>query len=167
MVTIEGVRGNKLIFTVPLPDREPVFMVAELSPIYGVIVVDAEKLHKLWKNEPNSIHGEQSHGNSDSWKNDRKYVYADVGFSAGYDNPVPLPEVGYWADYPCISFVDGVTRTIWLLSKGCKSFPIMCEIENAQELHKVVSVFGTELITCNNQMTGVEEDSASILLRGK
>lgn len=149
MVKIERVtnRPDHLVFTVPLEDGKVVYMKTDLSPIYGVVIVDAEKFLELWRAEPSSIHRDQSHGNINTWKKDEKYPNAEGGFSLGYGDPVPLAEIGFWPTVPCISLVNGVTRTIWLLSKGCKSFPVCCAIKEAADLFREVGSSGTELIT--------------------
>ncbi len=138
---------RRLIFSVPLGDGEVVYMKTDLTSFYGIVIVDAQEFLRLWRAEPNSIHFDQSHGNVETWKADKKYKYADGGFASGSLNPVPLAEVGFWPTVPCISFVDGVTRTIWLLSKGCKSFPVHCAINEAASLFREVGAPGTELIT--------------------
>jgi hypothetical protein len=163
--TVEDTWGNKfIVFTVPLPNREPVFMSLKVTPYNndkrGVVIVDAEKFLRLWRNEPYSVHGTEAHGNPQTWPKDRKYAAAEKGFSYGQDNPVPLAYVSYGVEtrtvvsykflwfgraerreqFSYVAFTNGITRTIWLLTQGCKHFPVECEMPGACALHRVASV---------------------------
>jgi hypothetical protein len=89
------------------------------------------------------------------------------GFSYGIDNPVPLAFVSHgtatrtnvshkflWfgkqellEQFHYVGFTNGVTRTIWLLSQGCKAFPIECEMPGAIELHRIAAIPGTPFYT--------------------
>lgn len=132
----------------------------------AVVHVNAEKFLELWSANPYNTSEVRrlASGNPSIWRSDRKFAHAEDGFSHGYDNPVPLAEVGCWAqkhtDRPrriflglfgshsnseervihCVGFTNGITRTIWLLANGCQEFPIECEIEGAKLLHKLVGV---------------------------
>lgn len=164
--------GNQLVvFTVPLPDRPPVFMSMKVTEYNndktGIVIVDSEKFLELWRNEPFSIHSTEANGNPQTWPNDYKYEYAVEGFSFGYDNPVPLAYVSHstatrilvsykflWLgktehheQYHYVSFTNGITRTIWLLTQGCTAFPIACEMPGARELYRVAAAPNTHFYT--------------------
>jgi hypothetical protein len=160
-----------IIFSVPLPNKPPVFMAAEVTAYKngkrGVVIVDAQKFLQLWRNDPYNVHREQAFGNPQTWPKDRKYPGAEKVFSYGYDSPVPLAYVSHRLHTRTIvsykflrfgrrehkeqchyvSFTDGVTRTIWLLSQECNSFPIECEMPGAEELHRVASAPGACFFT--------------------
>lgn len=172
LTSVVDYSGTKLIiFSVPLPNKPPVFMAAEVSAYNndkrGVVIVDADKFLQLWRDEPHSVHHEQAYGSPQTWPKDRKYLDAEKGFSYGYDNPVPLANVSHglytriivshkflWfgrkehrEQFDYVAFTNGVTRTIWLLSQGCKAFPVECEMPDTKEFHRVASVPGTNFFT--------------------
>ena len=133
----------------------------------GVVIVDAEKFLKLWGADPYGVHHEVSHGSPQTWPNDRKYSDAEKGFSFGLANPVPLAVVsGATAvktsisykflffgrnvrrvNIPYVTFTNGITRTIWLLTQGCKAFPVECRMPEARELYRIAAAPGTNFFT--------------------
>ena len=133
----------------------------------GVVIVDARKFLQLWRADPYKTHQETAQGNPHTWRQDRKFNDAADGFSYGFKNPVPLAEVGYaevkilsvsskflWfgrkehiRHVRFVSFINGITRTIWLLSHGCEAFPVECPLPEAIKLYRAVSVVGTRLFT--------------------
>lgn len=174
MVTVcaaESNWGKKFtIFEVPLQNRPPVFMsVKEIScdnKKNGVVIVDSEKFLDLWRKDIYSGHQGLSHGNPQTWINDKKYPEQAKYFSFGRDNPVPLAlvscEIGtrpivannisFGRDerkeqFRYVTFTNGITRTIWLLTNGCEAFPIECEMPRAKYLHQIAAVPGTDLFT--------------------
>ncbi|HYD81584.1 MAG TPA: hypothetical protein VEC06_17410 [Paucimonas sp.] len=177
-----------LIFTVSLPNREPVFMSMEVSDYKrkhsGIVLVDSEKFLQLWRDDPYEAHADVAFGNPDTWPSDYKYAHAAKGFSYGYQNPVPLAEISHglgnrtvrtykflWFGkterkelVPYVSFTNGITRTIWLLSQGCKAFPVDCDLRYARELHRHAGLAGTGFYTLD-EMTKIapEPDSGEML----
>ena len=133
----------------------------------GVVIVDARKFLQLWRADPYKHHWEIAQGNPRTWRHDYKFKHAVKGFSYGFKNPVPLPEIGY-AEVDIlsvtykflrfgrkehirrarfVSFINGITRTIWLLSHGCRAFPVECPMPEAINLHRAASVAGTKVFT--------------------
>lgn len=41
---------------------------------------------------------------------------------------------------PYISFTNGITRTIWLLTYGAKCIPVMCDTQNAELLQMMAGL---------------------------
>ena len=100
LITIQKRYGVKMaIFSVPLADREPVFMSVAETPYEnehrGVVIVDARKFLRLWRAQPDGGQREIAQGNPDTWRQNRKFPAAAEGFSYGITNPVPLAQVGY------------------------------------------------------------------------
>ncbi len=181
LITIEKRYGTTrmAIFSVPLGDREPVFMSVAETPYEneqrGVVIVEARKFLALWRADPSSLHREIARGNPDTWRTDRKFNDAAKGFSEGLTNPVPLARVGYsdrehtsvsykflWfgrqehtRQVRYISFINGVTRMIWLLSHGCEAFPVECPMPDALSLHRAASVAGTRVFTVRDVQQGL------------
>ena len=178
-ITIEERYGAKTaIFSVPLAGREPVFMCVVETPYEnehrGVVIVDARKFLRLWRAQPDGLHQEIARGNPDTWRQDRKFTSAAEGFSSGLANPVPLAQVGYaevkqtsvshtflWFGRQeqtrharSVSFINGITRTIWLLSHGCEAFPVECRMSSALNLHRAASVAGTQVFTVRDVQHG-------------
>src|ERR687894_805513 len=180
LITIEARYGAKTaIFSVPLAGREPVFMCVVETPYEnehrGVVMVNARKFLKLWRADPYQHHQEIATGNPQIWRQDRKFTAAAEGFSEGFANPVPLPEVEYTevkqtsVSYQClrfgrheqtryvryVSFINGITRTIWLLSHGCKASPVECPMSSALKLHRAASVAGTRGFSVRDVQLGL------------
>lgn len=131
-----------------------------------VVIVNSSKFLQLWRREPCSIHSDISFGNLSTWVNDSKYTYAIRGFSHGIKNPVPLANIvcqthveniSVWRrkyllfkelveikenKFEYVAFIDGVTRTIWLLSKGVECFPVECPIDGAIRLAELAGCKG-------------------------
>jgi hypothetical protein len=180
LITIEKRYGTTTmaIFSVSLADRKPVFMCVAQTPYEnehrGVVLVDARKFLKLWRADPYKHHQEIATGNPQTWRQDRKFTAAAEGFSEGFANPVPLPEVEYAEEkhtavsykflrfgrheqtryVRCVSFINGITRTIWLLSHGCKAFPVECPMSSALKFHRAASVAGTRVFTVRDVQQG-------------
>jgi hypothetical protein len=133
----------------------------------GVVIVDSGRFLDLWRKDTYSGHQELSHGSPQTWINDRKYPEQEKYFSYGRDNPVPLAlvlcQIGtkpvgvhkllflargeHKEKARYVTFRDGITRTIWLLTNGCKAFPVECEMPGAKYLHQIAAVVGTDLFT--------------------
>lgn len=153
-------RNSKAVFTVPLPDRSPVYMsfdlVEHMNDTWACVIVDSSRFLSLWRNEAYSIHRKEAMGTPESWKQDYKFDRAEEGFGCGKDNPVPLAYVSFGMsthtevsykflkfgksisskEVPSVGFTDGITRTIWLMANHCRCFPIKCSLPGAEELNK-------------------------------
>ena len=180
LTTIEKRYGTTrmAIFSVSLADREPVFMSVAETPYEnekrGVVIVDARKFLKLWRADPYQTHQDIARGNPRTWRQDDRFPAAAEGFSYGIKNPVPLAQVGdsevkqtsvthtfLWfgrheqtRHFRYVSFINGITRTIWLLSHGCKAFPVECPMSSALNLHRAASVEGTQVFTVRDVQHG-------------
>ncbi len=158
--------NNAIIFIVQLINNCPVYMSADRSLQNSkrtIVMVESNKLLELWRNDPLTRHAEIAYGNPESWCKDYKYHNAEQGFLAGKDNPVPLAEISYqelseayhkkrvtsrlFQQNPkkisCISFTNGITRTIWLLSNGASHFPV--ELYDFSEAEKLANIMQTEI----------------------
>jgi hypothetical protein len=181
LITIEKRYGTTrmAIFSVPLRDREPAFMRVDETPYEnekrGVVIVEARKFLKLWRAYPYKTHREIARGNPHTWRQDYKFKDAVEGFSYGIKNPVPLAQVEYaevkllsvsykflWfgrqeqtKHVRYVSFINGITRTIWLLSHGCTAFPVECRMPQALNLHRAASVAGTRVFTVRDVQEGL------------
>lgn len=160
-------REPRIVFAVPLPGKEPVFMsmsVTEYGRVnFGVVIVDARRFLRLWRSDPRSSHRTEANGTPETWPNDYKYSHAVDGFSHGRENPVPLADVSYatairtsvthkflWfgrserrEKIQYVAFTNGITRTIWLLTHGCAAFPVKCDMSSARELFRAAGAEGT------------------------
>lgn len=67
---------------------------------------------------------------------DYKYHHAAEGFAAGSENPVPLALVRAQreGDGVGIHFINGVTRSFWLIANQAESFPVQVHGREAAEL---------------------------------
>ena len=139
----------------------------------SVVMVDARKFLKLWRADPTDQ--EIARGNPHTWRQDRKFTSAAEGFSYGFTNPVPLAQVEYaevkilsvsykflrfgrkehMRHVRYLSFINGITRTIWLLPHGCRAFPVECRMPEAINLHRAASVAGTRVFTVRDVQQGL------------
>jgi hypothetical protein len=179
LITIEERYGVKMaIFSVSLPGRQSVFMCVAETPYEnehrGVVIVDAKKFLPLWRAQPDGLQRQIAQGNPDTWRQNRKFPAAAEGFSYGITNPVPLAQVGYsegkhtavsytflrfgrheqTRHFRYVSFINGITRTIWLLSHGCEAFPVECRMSSARKLHRAAAVAGTRVFTVYDVQQG-------------
>ncbi|WP_146107545.1 plasmid fertility inhibition factor family protein [Aliivibrio sifiae] len=151
---IESIDGNYAIFEVPLSSGDIVYMKA--SHCYNglfqwyVVIVDRVKFFELWAKDPSAEENKLATGGLKEWEADYKYNLAATGFSKGYENPVPLPTM--ICDYnseKCEDYVsinNGITRTIWLASKGAEFIPVLCrERDGAKKLHELVGINGDSI----------------------
>ena len=136
----------------------------------AVVEVDSSRFLNLWRQRQSS-HPEIAAGSPSTWVNDYKFHYAEDGFKEGETNPVPLANVScgtmeeknsVWkrrslffkeleridhCSENYLSFTDGITRTLWLLTFGAKIFPVECRFEEAALLHSLAGNAGTEVRT--------------------
>ncbi|MFA0570909.1 plasmid fertility inhibition factor family protein, partial [Vibrio gallaecicus] len=145
----DSMYGQYAVFEIPLVTGENVYMRAQhlYAGIHQwyVVIVDRIKFFELWSLEPYSGENRLALGDQKVWESDYKYQDAENGFSKGYDNPVPLPTVLCSFDEESnryfASINDGITRTIWLASKGAEFVPMLCRSrDGADKLHELVGV---------------------------
>lgn len=164
-------KESRIVFAVPLPGADPVYMSINVTEDgkdrFGVIIVDSGKFLRLWRSTPYGMHQAVANGSPETWPNDSKYSWAVKGFSHSRENPVPLADISYgittrtsvshrflWLgrterqeQIQHVSFGNGITRTIWLLTQGCMAFPVMCKMPSARELFRVAAAEGTAFHT--------------------
>lgn len=135
------------------------------SDAYAVVDLDAQRFLALWRAHPESYTYDVACGSPATWPNDRKWQNAVDAFEPGRSNPVPLAIVSlspaftrvraplwppHWGRGTVVrelnrlgaGFVDGVTRTIWLLTHGATSFPVLIRPEAADDLHGLAGLSG-------------------------
>ena len=157
--------GLQLVFTVPLPNGDVVFMKQQTLPgdreRYAIVCVESERFLELWRRD--DFQREFANGSPETWRHDGKYGRAAEGFSFGPTNPVPLayanfrvyrrqvisrklPRIGRdvsTEDVGVVSLTNGITRTIWLLSQRCRAFPVKCDIDEAHHLYRAAGMTDT------------------------
>lgn len=170
-----------LVFAVPLPGRSAVYMpmgVQEACGDKAVVIVEPSRFLQLWRKEPFSIHANLANGDVLSWRNDRKFDRATIGFSIGPSDPVPLAEVSLEKGRRMVTThrflrfgreqceeefhfvaVGNVTRTIWLLAHQCTAMPICCEASSANDLHRLASVPDADFYTVSALAQSLAEQS--------
>lgn len=134
-----------------------------------LVWVDPVKFCTYWANDSkNDLEQYRlATGGFDEWTSDRKYLDADEIMKAG-EAIIPFSHVSFYLrkeivpikkkflfffsksigtreiEVPCASFVDGVTRFIWLMAHEAKSIPIECNSsEICQLLDRYVGAEGT------------------------
>lgn len=129
------------VWRVLVPGQADRFMSARSGAINGEVFfvhLDAEAFYRAWLQSSPALRGRRS---CDcviraAMPNDYKYRHAVAGFSHGVENPVPLAEVGaHQAGRRLhIGFINGVTRTFWLLANRCPAFPAKVYGEDSARL---------------------------------
>lgn len=123
---------------------------------WAIVEVDPDRFLQLWR-QPSSSHPEVVHQSPATWPQDRKFHWPHQHFAQGRVNPVPLAtvscELQHWplesvmgcddtTDRPVLSFTDGVTRTIWLLTHCVKVMPVKCPMPDVARLQALAGVEG-------------------------
>lgn len=128
------------VWKIPVPNQANVYMSG--SPLDHVVYVRAEAFYRAWLRMGPWDY--QVCPFLESMRQDRKYHHAASCFKNNFNSPVPLAMVnlhGQSSDGVAISFTDGITRSLWLLSNHVDVFPIACEsAETAQLLEKELGV---------------------------
>lgn len=154
--------GNSYaVFHVPIKDKI-VFMDKQLycsdTDSYFVIWVDRFRFESVWFKCGSSVVPELARGNEVAWRSDYKFQYAERGFSHGIENPVPLANLVANNRVPSISFIDGITRTIWLMANGAKYFPIFTHDSiMAKNLYRYIGVKGSQIFSNNTLSVQLNE----------
>jgi hypothetical protein len=128
---IHSIVSKKYIFYVDTVESGRKYMCANRNEYNrqnkAVVFASAVKFIELWRKHPRGNEPKLAFGNKVIWESDYKFDQATRGFSFGLVNPVPLasPVCQYHESVGAyIGFDNGITRTIWLLANGAKSFPV-------------------------------------------
>lgn len=131
---------------------------------WAVVEVDPAWFLQLWC-RPGSSHPDVAYQSPATWPLDRKFPWPDRHFGQGCANPVPLATVScklrrletpvwhrwlLWkvlarvdvTEHPVLTFTDGVTRTIWLLTHGVTAMLVKCAMADAARLQALAGVDG-------------------------
>lgn len=139
----------KAIWKVSIPNDDPRFLSVTPGAInheFFIVHLDSEKFYRAWLEASNAVVKSRSSNCicRSQMPYDYKYKRAVRGFSHGVSNPVPLADVGAHCESNgdfYIGFVNGVTRTYWLLANYCPAFPVKVHgKESADLLHQIAGV---------------------------
>jgi hypothetical protein len=157
--------------TINLDNNKKAYMIFKNEQDSVPILINSKLFKELWRNTTCNAHFEVARGNEESWIEDYKYKWAELGFSYGKNNPVPLARINYEQNIyhediiktkfflfkvkidtkesliHSISFNDGITRTIWLLCNGAKKIPFSINIKEANEL---INIFKNDIELIKN-----------------
>lgn len=141
---------RRAVFRIQTATQGTVFMSMRESSLYSIVEVDATRLLALWRH-PETRLGGLAFGTPESWREDSNFPHAQDGFDNGEPDPVPLslvtcgrrsrldrqPGLAESARQAAFDFVNGVTRTMWLLANGAQVFPMSCGVEEAPLLYEL------------------------------
>jgi len=143
-----SVDSSRAIWEVPIPGQVSRFMSTKSGAIddeFFVVRVDTEAFYYTWLKSSPAI--SDQHGADCVLRSDmpRDYKYNDAidGFANGKENPVPLAHVDAHMDkeHARIGFINGITRSFWLIVNRAPSFPVMVHgRESAELLNQVVGL---------------------------
>lgn len=133
---------NEVVWRLPVPNKADVFMTTEgASDSNFVVYVNGLAFYRAWLCL--KVDDYQACPLKQDMPNDRKFHWSEAHFAIGIENPVPLADVvptevsGRFA----VAFIDGMTRSMWLLSNDVPVFPVMVSDEaSAVKLAKEVGV---------------------------
>ncbi len=147
--------ARRAVFRVETATQGTVFMSMGESDLDSIVEVDAARLLDLWRCPGTRLSG-LAFGTPESWREDSNFHHAQDGFDEGESNPVPLslvtcrlrsqaapqPGLAESARHLAFDFVNGVTRTMWLLANGAQVFPMSCGIAEAPLLYEMAGAAG-------------------------
>ena len=117
-----------------------------------IVLVERIRFESVWFKCGDRVAPTLARGNELIWRSDEKFHFAEKGFGYGVENPVPLACMSASSAYPQVSFVDGITRTIWLMANGVGQFPVLTHsFEEARNLHRYIGVKASSIIS-NNEL---------------
>lgn len=135
--------GLPIVWRVHLPQREAVYMGIGRAPAgeeYDrkryVVIVRSILFYAAWRAADLALHADRTRALLPSEiPTDYKWSGQGPNWTGGRRNPVYLPDVGYHPSRGP-AFVDGVTRSLWLVYNGATSFPVAVSgKESAQGLY--------------------------------
>jgi hypothetical protein len=140
------------VYRVYIEKNNCVYMRVDETPYYNneryVVIVHAIDFYKKWKRME---HEEINHNIyiKITEHETEKYKDAENGFSKGIDDPVPLATVEYDNN---IGFINGITRTEWLLNNGAICFPLECSKRSAINFYNNLSYKNMEILNVEELM---------------
>lgn len=132
-----------LFFQITVENDKKVYMQHNLykdSEEY-ITIVDTNRFIDIWRLSSNDERISGYHlWDVGSLRNDYKFEEAEIGFSFGFKNPVPIVNLSYSKldrSHREISFGNGITRTIWLLANHATYFPVIASnIDTANSINR-------------------------------
>lgn len=110
------------------------------------VIVHTTRFLAAWANAPEHDDGQFEAGVplalcKNIWHLDRRLNEgkAEYGFSRGMENPVPFATVNTFGAGRLL-LLNGVTRTLWLLIRHVRAFPLACPKDLADELEQACGV---------------------------
>lgn len=156
MKTLYGIawhaKKRSAVFEVPTANFGTVFMrvsAPDGGASHAVVEVDADRLLQLWRRTDRTPANLKDAVQA-AWPSDEKFAAAEKGFGEGQFDPVPLAFLSCRTDEsgsPHLTVIDGMTRTIWLLTAGATVFPVACNVDESYALHKLAGAAGTRVRT--------------------
>ena len=145
-----------------MPGKPDAFMSLRSGSIDGglsVVMLDAARLYRAWLRSSLKV-GPNDRAVAVRLKRDMprdyKYHAAIDGFAIGRDNPVPLATmaVNPPGTGPRVAFLNGVTRTFWLLANNASAFPVeVFHAASAERLHQLAGI-GAGPLLCRDLFAG-------------
>jgi hypothetical protein len=150
--------NRKAVYEVVLRSGRSVYMRMDSTNYSNtdrmVVLVDSQRFLLHWRADRAGLHAHEANGDPTTWIHDYKFGLATKGFALGVENPVPLATVGCRFNTnehflaallsridprrqpasPVVTFTNGITRTLWLLTNGASSFPVECSRDDSQLL---------------------------------
>ena len=146
---MKSINHKSAVWEIQLANSQTCLMRCNFGAIdneFFVVHVDAQKFYYYWL--ISSLYEEHKHRSSHcvlikDMPNDYKFKHAVDGFGYNQNSPVPLAFLSarYVDGHPYIGFTNGVTRTLWLLVNGAKSFPVeVHKEESAKYLYEFAGI---------------------------
>lgn len=104
----------------------------------SVVVVDRHRFLPAWRNTRTECHKSVANGSPLNWPDD--YKYREFIATEGYPLQLPKVHASYTDKMPWIDFSGGITRTIWLLTKGAPYLALSCSAGNTETLQEICGI---------------------------
>ncbi len=127
----------EVIWAVPTARASIVYMAVDRTPYRNderyVTIVEARAFYALWMSTRGKQWGFPNlPANEGEFPRIRKWKDQAQCWSHGLPNPVPLAEIGCSVEHGTgLGFIDGITRTSWLLHNGAAAFPVLSHAERS------------------------------------
>ena len=144
MILRLGSAGRLLV---RLPGRQGAYMksAAVLDP--AIVCLDRARFLTAWAAGAPSEQAALARGDEATWRADRKFADAEPPLSASSSWPVPVGILQLApANTQGLRFLDGVTRTIWLLANGARVIPVACDEPTEIEVVERIAGAREELV---------------------
>jgi len=156
--SLKAKNTESLVFSIPLKIGFVYMYVSEQHKNFFLTFIKAKNYLKMWKNTQISFHKEYANQSVVEWNEDYKFSNINNEMIKSESMPVYflelnnatlnknrnktlLQKIKFYKAMPSINIKDGITRSMWLLSKKAKVIPCICYSEKGAKIINEYSGF--------------------------